>query len=167
MAEKTKSEILEEARAKSKAALDEADAKASAEAQAEAEAELARSQAEAAERAAKVREAMVDEATPRVTAASPETPATVDARTQGSSEWGPYDQYEIVSTRYGQFAVEPGYKMFFEEYEFFDDREKRLRRSQRPVYIWALPGKNFGKTRDEIVRGFKPPQHSTPVVTTR
>lgn len=132
------------------------------------EQDKARAQAEAAERAKEARRAMVEGDIPE----SPDPPThrptyepTKEGSNQGVSEWGPYDKYEIVSTPYGQFAVEPGYVMFFESYEFFDDREKRMRTSHRPVYVWAREGKDKGKTRDELVRGYKPGSRRPPKIT--
>lgn len=165
---KSKEEILAEAREKA-VEIREVDAEEKAAAEEEAEAAAAAAQAEAAERAARVREAMVDEANTPVAAPKPETAPSHDPRTQGSTEWGPYDTYEIVQTRYGQFAVEPGYKMFFEEIEFFDSREKRMRLTNRPVYVWVGRGPddpNFGKTRDELVRGLRPGERAPLKVVT-
>ena len=93
-------------------------------------------------------------------APSPQTPPsfvpTGEGAAQSRSEWGPYPDYVLAETPYGRYGVEPGYVMFFEPYEFFDDREKRMRTSHRPVYIWYGDGPDdpdFGRNRDQLVRG--------------
>lgn len=120
-------------------------------------------QAEAAAEAEKVRRALLDKAVaspdtkaPGAATHSPTYEPTGESTDQGVAEWGPYSDYQIVTTPYGNYAVEPGYVMFFEEYQFFDDRMKQMRTSHRPVYVWRRHDANHGKTRDEIVRGLPP-----------
>lgn len=94
-------------------------------------------------------------ATDAVPDSVPEPLATVTdlpRRPEQITTWGPYSEYAIVHTPYGEYAVEVGYKMEFEPYTFFDQKEMTMRSSFRPVYTWALEDRNFGKTRDELIR---------------
>lgn len=138
---------------------------------AEIEAQKAAEQQAAIERAQEQRRAMLDEAntSPRIPDGPIHLPTfepSGEGTDQGVREWGPYGDYTIVQTPYGSYAVEPGYVMFFEPYEFFDDREKRMRTSHRPVYVWARNDSNKGKTRDELVRGLPAGVRSKPKVAT-
>lgn len=143
----------------------------------------AKAQEEAIEKAKEARRAMVEGDVPQApkvpdppTHAPTHVPAGSD---DGVQEWGPYRDYQIVATPYGNYAVEPGYVMFFESYQFFDDREKRMRTSQRPVHYWHGKGepvydddgnlisgdKDYGKLRDELVRGFRPGERRPPKIS--
>lgn len=70
---------------------------------------------------------------------------------EGMDYWGPYDDYRIVTTQHGQFAVEPGYQMTFRQVRYFNNRERREMTTMVPLYIWMREGENQGKTRDEIM----------------
>jgi hypothetical protein len=67
------------------------------------------------------------------------------AQTQGFSEWGPYDDYTLVTTPYGVYAVEVGYVMTFVPHRYFNNREKREMITHLPVYTNAITG----RTRDQ------------------
>lgn len=143
----------------------------------------AQAQQEAIEKAKEARRAMVEgdvPETPKAPERATHAPSYAPAQPEeGREEWGPYDDYQIVTTRFGNYAVEPGYAMFFESYDFFDDREKRMRTSYRPVYYWHGDGppvyddegdlisgdKDYGKLRDELIRGYRPGERRPPKIT--
>lgn len=178
-------ELTEEHKEKLMAARDEANEgqaearekheEATAEFVAENEAAKADAQQKALEEAERIRREQAEQALAEKKAREVPAPVTPPSFTpsgsagaQSRTEWGPYAEYVLAETPYGRYAVEPGYVMFFEPYEFFDDREKRMRTSHRPVYIWYGSGPaehdedgnvtkradpNYGKNRDQLVRG--------------
>lgn len=70
---------------------------------------------------------------------------------QGVTEWGPYEDYTMVTTPWGLFAVEPGYIMRFTERSYFSQRERRNVVGHFPYYTHI-----DGRSRDEKM-GLVPP----------
>jgi hypothetical protein len=64
---------------------------------------------------------------------------TYNPQTQGVQEWGPYDDYVIVTTNYGQFAVPKGEVMHFEVDREFSRREGVWKIVHLPRYRPATP----------------------------
>ncbi len=62
---------------------------------------------------------------------SPATPATPSSGNQ--EEWGPYDDYFLVTPPWGgQFGVEKGKILYFEEKEVFNRRENMMKTVKIP-----------------------------------
>jgi len=59
---------------------------------------------------------------------------------QGISEWGPYDDYVLVTTPYGQFAVPKGEILHFEAVQTFSKRAGTMIEVHQPVYRSAATG---------------------------
>ena len=160
--------LTEEHRAKMQEALQakkdaeaEAEANALAERQAYLEAEGTQAQAEeraAAEGAEVPAQPIVEPIAARIADPVTEQPAAVpvqsaapvpttapSSQTQGVSEWGPYADYVIVTTPYGNYAVEPGYVMTFVPHRYFNNRERREMITHLPVYTNI----KTGRTRDQ------------------
>lgn len=58
---------------------------------------------------------------------APTRPGTLD-------EWGPYDDYKIVTTPTGQFGVPKGKILYFIDHQTFSRRENRMLVVKRPRY---------------------------------
>ena len=76
-----------------------------------------------------------------VTAPSATKTATkVDGTTEwmdpidAQSRYGPYRDYVLITTPYGEYAVEPGHVMHFEQREWFNPKEGRTEVRWFPVY---------------------------------
>lgn len=70
----------------------------------------------------------------RVLPPEPVNPPTFNPVTQGVQEWGPYDDYVIVTTQYGQYAVPKGKVMHFAIDKQFSRREGVWKVVHLPIY---------------------------------
>jgi len=59
----------------------------------------------------------------KILPAEPTNVPTYNPQTQGVQEWGPYDDYVIVTTNYGQYGVPKGQVLHFEVGKEFSRRE--------------------------------------------
>jgi len=55
-------------------------------------------------------------------------------RLSGVQEWGPYDNYTIITAPNGQFGVPKGKILYFQEVEQFSRREGRMLKIKVPRY---------------------------------
>lgn len=62
-------------------------------------------------------------------------------QTQGVDVWGPYDDYNIVTTPYGMFGVPKGEELFFVPETEFSTRAKRMVTVHLPHYRNSKTGK--------------------------
>jgi hypothetical protein len=74
--------------------------------------------------------------------------------TQGVDEWGPYDDYVLVTTPYGQYGVPKGEIMHFREAQEFSNRARAMITVHLPVYRQA----KTGLTRDPITGRYYDPE---------
>ena len=137
-------EALRAAQEKGRMEREQAKAESVEDRQAKLEAEGTKAAADAAEAAEAEALASYNEPRPHAAPVPSTAPSGV---TQGVTEWGPYNDYTMVTTPWGLFAVEPGYVMRFNEREYFSQRERRNIVGHFPYHTHA----KTGKSRDEMM----------------
>lgn len=66
---------------------------------------------------------------------APSEVVDVSAKAQERQTWGPFSDYQYVTTNWGEYGVPKGKVLFFETRQIWNNKEKRLQEYPMPYYV--------------------------------